>query len=224
MTEVESLNLLRRTIKNYDELPNNTKFWLDVVVNRVGRNEQDFKTYLAMSKSNKDMTFLSNLKLNGDMSYYVVSDRREYLEKFRIYMQVCVPKTVNDYISFSDKVFLNTYVKQVHDDKFNIDEMIISRRRLQVYCHKNNHMTDKQTAWIQGNLFTSDICDRLIRGSRILILSEYEVPEVEDLLRSFKLRKIKITEGSMNFHGLYNAVNVLDGGSRCLNSMGESED
>ena len=70
-------------------------------------------------------------------------------------------------------------------------------------------MTDKQTAWIQGNLFASDICDRLIRGSKILILSEYEVAEVEDLLRTFKLQKVKIGDYDMQFHGLYNATKVL---------------
>lgn len=209
MFEVESLNLLRKVIKNFDELPYNVQYWLDKVVNRVERKEQDFRTYLAMSKSAKDMKFLNSLKLKENMSYYVVSDRREFLEKFRVYMQVCVPKDVSDFIVFSDKVFLNSYVRQVNEDKYSIEDMLLSHRRLQVYCHKNNHMTDKQTAWIQGNLFASDICDRLIRGSKILILSEYEVAEVEDLLRTFKLQKVKIGDNDMQFHGLYNATKVL---------------
>ena len=209
MFEVESLNLLRKVIKNFDDLPYNLQYWLDKVVNRVERKEQDFRTYLAMSKSAKDMKFLDGLKLKENMSYYVVSERREFLEKFRVYMQVCVPKDVSDFIEFSDKVFLNSYVRQVNEDKYSIEDMLLSHRRLQVYCHKNNHMTDKQTAWIQGNLFASDICDRLIRGSKILILSEYEVSEVEDLLRTFKLQKVKISDNDMQFHGLYNAKKTL---------------
>ena len=209
MFEVESLNLLRKVIKNFDDLPYNLQYWLDKVVNRVERKEQDFRTYIAMSKSAKDMKFLDGLKLKENMSYYVVSERREFLEKFRVYMQVCVPKDVSDFIVFSDKVFLNSYVRQVNEDKYSIEDMLLSHRRLQVYCHKNNHMTDKQTAWIQGNLFASDICDRLIRGSKILILSEYEVSEVEDLLRTFKLQKVKIGDNDMQFHGLYNAKKTL---------------
>ena len=79
MFEVESLNLLKKVIKNFDELPYNVQYWLDKVVNRVERREQDFRTYLAMSKSPKDMKFLNSLKLKENMSYYVVSERREFL-------------------------------------------------------------------------------------------------------------------------------------------------
>ena len=74
MFEVESLNLLRKVIKNFDDLPYNLQYWLDKVVNRVERKEQDFRTYLAMSKSAKDMKFLDGLKLKENMSYYVVSE------------------------------------------------------------------------------------------------------------------------------------------------------
>lgn len=204
MYDTEALNLLRKVIKNYDNLPQNVQYWMNKVVNRVDRCEQDLRTYLALSKSVKDMNYLNSLKLQSDMSYYVVADKREHLEKFRIYLQVCVPKGVNDFIAFSDKVFLNSYVRQVNDEKYNIDDMIISHRRLQVYCHKNNHMTDKQTAWIQGNLFASDLCDRMIKGSKVLILSEYDLPEVDNLLTSFKLRKINIKNNDMELHGLYN--------------------
>jgi hypothetical protein len=221
VTEVEPLILLRKVIGNYDNLTDNTKAWLENVVNRLERNEQDLRTYLAMVKSDKDMSFLNSLKLTKDMSYYVVSDRREFLEKFRVYMQVCVPKTFNDYISFTEKVFLNTYVRQVNDDKFNIDELILSRKRLQIYCHKNNHMTDKQTAWIQGNLFTSDVCDRLIRGSKLLILSEYPLDEVEDMLSSFKLRKIVIKKNDMKLHNLYTVAGNTK--SKSVNELGEVE-
>ena len=168
MFEVESLNLLRKVIKNFDDLPYNLQYWLDKVVNRVERKEQDFRTYLAMSKSAKDMKFLDGLKLKENMSYYVVSERREFLEKFRVYMQVCVPKDVSDFIVFSDKVFLNSYVRQVNEDKYSIEDMLLSHRRLQVYCHKNNHMTDKQTAWIQGNLFASDICLFLMKSKKFI--------------------------------------------------------
>lgn len=82
-------------------------------------------------------------------------------------------------------------------------------------------MTDKQTAWIQGNLFASDICDRLIRGSKILILSEYEVSEVEDLLKTFKLQKIRIRANDMKLHGLYSAQGTI--GGTALNELDEAE-
>ena len=121
--------------------------------------------------------------------------------------------------AFSNKVFLNSYIKEVNDDQFKIDEMIISRKRLQVYCHKNNHMTDKQTAWVQGNLFASDICDRLIRGSKILILAEYDVEEIDNLLDSFKLRKIKIKDNDMEVHGLYNVRDNASGNSSSGGTM-----
>ena len=205
MYEVESVKLLKKVIKNYDDLPQNLKYWLDKVVNRTDHNESDLRTYLAMSKSNKDMAFFESLKLKKNLSYYVVSEQREFLEKFRVYLQVCVPKDVNDFISFSDKVFLNSYVRQVNDEKFNINEMLLSHRRLQVYCHKNNHMTDKQSAWVQGNL-----CDRLIRGNKVLILAEYKVDEVEELLKSFPLKKIEIRNNDLTLQGLYKVNNITD--------------
>lgn len=212
MSNVESEKMLRKVIKGYDNLSDNMKLWLDRVSNRLERNEQDFRTYLALSRSNKDMDFFDNLKLISDMSYYVVAPKREYLEKFRIYYQVYGPKNVNDLIFFSNKVFLNTYVRQTNETNFNIDEMVVSNRRLQVYCHANNNMTDKQSAWIQGNLFASDICDRIIKGNRVLILSEYKVDEIEALLQSIRLKKIAINDNDLQFHGLYNlsGVNITD--------------
>lgn len=223
MYEAESLKLLRKVIKKYDELPYNVKNWLDKVVNRVSRNEQDLRTYLAMSKSQKDMNFFNSLNLKSDMSYYVVSSKREFLEKFRVYMQVCSPKHLDDLVLYSDKVFLNTYVRQVKEEKFDIDEMIVANRRLQIYCHKNNNMTDKQSAWIQGNLVASDICDRIIRGNKILVLSEYPVEEVDDLVGTIMLRKIVINDNDLQFHGLYNLNPVSAGGINPTKKKGNWE-
>lgn len=200
-SEVEKI---RNYIGGFDNLSPNMQDWTITVAKRLKWNRKDLATYQAIVSSPKDMAFFSNLKLKANKSYYVVSNQWEFLEKFRVYYKVFGIKNTNDYIEFTNKVFLSTYEKALDDEDFNIDRMVVSNKRLLVYCHKNNnYVSDKQKAWIQGNLFASDICDRLINGSKVLILAEYEVNEIETLVGRMPLTKIKIGDSDLKHHGLY---------------------
>lgn len=207
MIEVEE-KFLREIIANFDKLPENKQDWFAMVGRRLAWNEQDFRTYLKIIQSDKDVKFFGGLKLKPNMSYYVVAESREALEKFRIYYTVHGAKTFEDFIRFTQKIFLNTYVEQTSNPNCDINDMVLSGKRLLVYCHKNNkYVSDKQQAWIQGNLFCSDVCDRLIKGHKVLILAEYNIKELDDILGDIKLLKINISKTDLTNHGLYTLKN-----------------
>lgn len=195
---------LREELRNFDQVPENVLEWLCMVGRRLSWNRTDFRVYMAITKSQKDMAFFDNLKLNPNMSYYVVSESREFLEKFRVYYTVYGAKKTSDYIKFTKKIMLNMYVRQIEDPEFSINNMILSGRRLLVYCHnKNNYVSDKQQAWIQGSLFSSDICDRLLNGNRLLILAEYNVKEIDEIVGVYRIVKIHIGKNDLTNHGMY---------------------
>lgn len=195
-------DILCSLVKDYHNQKQEMKDWLNIVGQRLTWNKEDMHTFLRLTK--KDKAYLKSLDLVPNMSYYVVAPKREYLEKFRVYYTVRGPKTWNDYIAFTQKVFLSSYEKQIDNFDFKIDSLVVAQQRLLVYCHKNNnYVSDKQAAWIQGNLFSSDICDRLIQGNRVLILSEYDVKELDNLVGTLRLTKIAININKMDYQGIY---------------------
>lgn len=207
MVSESEVERIKKYVPNYDSCSPGMQDWLIVVAKRLRWSKKDFLTFDRIISTPKDRRFFESLDLKANRSYYVVSNQWEFLEKFRVYYKVEGIKHKNDYIDFTSKVLLSAYEKQINNDDFNIDSMVVSNKRLLVYCHKNNnYMSDKQQAWIQGNLFASDICDRLIKGNKVLILSEYDVSEIDSLVGRMPLVKIKIGDNDLTHHGLYNAL------------------
>ena len=203
MSETEK-NKLRKVFSDFDTYPTSKQDWLCEVCRRLSWKLQDLRTYVAIDKTPKDKRFFEKLKLNANMSYYVVSSNREFLEKFRVYFTVYGVKNRFDYIIFTKRVSLNDYKKAIDNKDFSIDELVMDSKRLLVYCHKNNsYISDRQQASVQGNLFCSDICDRLLADSKVLILAEYKIDEIENIIGQMRLTKVVIGDNDLTHHGLY---------------------
>lgn len=197
---------MNHAIEGFNELPLGKQNWLCEVARRLRWNEEDFRTYLCIDNSARDKKFFDSLNLEYNMSYYVVSDKQEFLEKFRVYYLTNITSKREGKVFFTKRVVLNDYIKVVDDPNYSMSELTLDNKRLLVYCHKNNcYVTDKQQAWVQGNLFCSDICDRLLSGEKLLILAEYPIREIEDILGQMKLIKVLINKDDLVTHGLYKA-------------------
>ena len=222
MNELERRRM-NHAIEGFNELPLGKQNWLCEVARRLRWNKDDFAAYLAIDNSSRDKKFFESLKLEYNMSYYVVSEKQEFLEKFRVYYLTNVTSKREGNVFFTKRVFLNDYVKVVDDPNYSMSELTLDNKRLFVYCHKNNrYVTDKQQAWVQGNLFCSDVCDRLLSGEKLLILAEYPIQEIEDILSQMKLIKVAINNNDLITHGLYTARVIGNNIDREKSATGET--
>lgn len=141
---------------------------------RLGGDLDDFKIWIKIMRSKKDRAFFESLNL-GPQSYYVVSPKKELLERFRIYW------TTQDYMH---NLYLGDLVttRELLEQRVNrtAQEQDTYRRNniFYLYNHAHNQWLGKQDVFHYSELM-SFVADRNLHGRLTLVMSELDIDVVK---------------------------------------------